>query len=124
MADLPPPESLNAIVHEMLGVKLLNVFAGFAGGTVRGLVVKGFSWPQRIASAVVGGITAGYATPAAMPLIRKWLDLWAYPTGDIEGSVGFALGLVGMTVCDAVIRWARRWRDGPPTMPMPPKSSG
>ncbi|MGO4408305.1 hypothetical protein AB4Z10_29135 [Bosea sp. RAF48] len=48
----------------------------------------------------------------------------AYPTGDIEGSVGFALGLIGMTVCDAVIRWARRWRDGPPSIPMPPKSSG
>lgn len=121
MADLPPPDSWPAIVQQVFGVKLLNVFAGFAGGTVRGLVVKGFSWPQRIASAVVGGITAGYATPAVMPLVRKWLDLWAYPNGDTEGSVGFALGLVGMTACDAVIRWARTFRDRPPSLPLPPK---
>lgn len=64
------------------------------------------------------GVMAGYVTPAAMPIIRKWLDAWSCPAGDIEGSVGFALGLVGMAVCDAVIRWARRWRDGP--LPFPP----
>jgi len=109
----PPPDWL----YNLIGVKFVNVIAGFAGGTIRGLIAHNFSWPQRLSSAVVGGLTAGYATPAAMPIIRKWLDLWAYPTGDIEGSVGFALGLVGMTVCDAVIRWARRRRDGPPSMP-------
>lgn len=110
MADLPSPDWL----HQLVGVKLINVFSGIAGGLVRGLVARGFTMTQRISSAIVGGLTAGYATPAAMPVIRKWLDLWAYPTGDIEGSVGFCLGLVGMTLCDAVIRWARRWRDGPP----------
>jgi hypothetical protein len=120
MAEIPPPDWLHAAV----GVKLVNVVSGVAGGLVRGMIAKGFTWPQRITSAIVGGLTAGYATPAAMPVIRKWLDLWSYPTGDIEGSVGFALGLIGMTVCDALIRWARRWRDGPPSMPLPPKSSG
>ena len=46
--------------------------SGVAGGLVRGLIARGFSWPQRLSSAMVGGLTAGYATPAAMPLIRKW----------------------------------------------------
>ncbi|SEG59357.1 hypothetical protein [Bosea lathyri] len=118
MADLPPPDFL----HQLVGVKVVNVVSGVAGGLVRGLIAKGFSWPQRLSSAMVGGLTAGYATPAAMPIIRKWLDLWSYPTGDIEGSVGFALGLVGMTICDALIRWARRWRDGAP--PFTPPRSG
>lgn len=118
MADLPSPDWLQAFV----GAKLFNVVSGVAGGLVRGLIAKGFSWPQRISSAVVGGLTAGYMTPAAMPLIRKWFDLWGYTSGDIEGSVGFALGLVGMTICDALIRWARRWRDGPPPFPPPGKS--
>jgi hypothetical protein len=123
MADLPSPE-WHTLLQQILGVKFMNVIAGFAGGAVRGLVVKGFSWTQRLSSAVVGGLTAGYATPAAMPIIRKWLDLRSYPTGDIEGSVGFALGLVGMTVCDALIRWARGWCDGPPPPFMPPPRVG
>jgi hypothetical protein len=40
--------------------------------------------------------------------------------GDMEGSIGFCLGLAGMTVCDALIRWARRWRDGPSPIFSPP----
>jgi hypothetical protein len=39
------------------------------------LVALGFALTQRLSSAIVGGLTAGYATPAAMPVIRKWLDL-------------------------------------------------
>lgn len=115
MPDMPPPDWL----HHLVGVKIVNVVSGVAGGLVRGMIAPGFTLTQRVTSAIVGGLTAGYATPAAMPIIRKWLDLWSYPTGDIEGSVGFCLGLVGMTICDAMIRWARRWRDGPPP-PSPP----
>lgn len=117
MADLPPYDWL----QQAIGVKTPHVVAGIAGGVVRGLISRGFTWPQRLGSAVVGAAVAGYGTPFCAPILRKWLDLWQYPAGDIEGSLGFALGLVGMTVCDALIRWARRWRDGP-TLPIPPKS--
>lgn len=115
MADFQPPSP--DWLHALVGVKSTHVVAGIIGGLVRGLVARGFSWPQRLGSAIVGAAVAGYGTPLAAPLARKWLDLWAYPAGDIEGSLGFALGLVGMTVCDAVIRWARRWRDEPPRLP-------
>lgn len=117
MADLPPYDWL----QQAIGVKTPHVIAGLVGGSVRGLVSPHFSWPQRLTSALVGAGVAGYGTPFAGPILRKWLDLWQYPIGDIEGSLGFALGLVGMTVCDALIRWARRWRDGP-ILPTPPKS--
>lgn len=119
MADMPPPDWL----HGAIGAKFVNVISGIAGGLARGLVSPGFSLSQRISSAVVGGLTAGYGTPAVMPIVRRWLDLWSYPTGDIEGSVGFCLGLVGMTICDALIRWAKRWRDGPPPS-LPPGRPG
>lgn len=121
MADMhQPPDWL----YQMLGVKGVHVYAGIFGGLVRGLVAKGFSWSQRITSAIVGAGVAGYGTPFISPIARKWLDLWSYPAGDIEGSLGFALGLVGMTICDALIRWARRWRDGDPPSFLPPPNRG
>ena len=115
---MPPPDWL----HQAIGVKTHHMIAGLAGGLGRGGVARGFAGPPGRPRAFGGAATAGYGTPAVMPLIRKWLDLWAYPTGDIEGSTGFALGLVGMTICDAAIRWARRWRDGPPPA-LPPTPS-
>lgn len=120
MSDIQPPDWL----FLQLGIKTHHVLAGLAGGLVRGLVSPGFTWPQRLASTLVGAAVAGYVTPFAAPLARKWLDLWAYPPGDIEGSLGFVLGLVGMTVCDALIKWARRWRDGDPPGWHPPAPGG
>jgi hypothetical protein len=67
-------------------------------------VARGFCEPQHLTSVTIGATTSGYGTPVVMPVLRQWLDLWAYPTGDIEGSTGFALGLVGMTICDALNR--------------------
>lgn len=118
MADFTPPPA--DWLHALIGVKSAHAVAGIFGGLVRGLISRGFSWTQRISSAVVGAAVAGYGTPFMAPVARKWLDLWSYPSGDIEGSLGFALGLVGMTVCDALIRWARRWRAGPPPPFTPP----
>lgn len=120
MADFTPPPY--DWLHALIGVKFPHAVAGIVGGLTRGLVSPGFSWTQRISSAVIGAAVAGYGTPLAAPMARKWLDLWSYPYGDIEGSLGFALGLVGMTICDALIRWARRWRDGPPPPFVPPGS--
>lgn len=84
----PPPDWLYAI----FGIKLPHLLAGLFGGTVRGLVSKGFTWPQRMSSAVVGALTAGYATPAAVPILQRWADLWGYQMGELEGSIGFEIG--------------------------------
>lgn len=114
MADVQPPGDW---LHALVGLKTPHVIAGIFGGLVRGLVSPAFSWPQRLSSAIVGAAVAGYGTPIATPIVRHWFASWVQMNGDIEGSVGFALGLVGMTVCDALIRWARRWRDGQPPQP-------
>ncbi|KZE34085.1 hypothetical protein IMF23_04225 [Chelatococcus daeguensis] len=116
MSELQPPSG-NMV---FLGVNIVHLASGVAGGIVRGLINPSYTWTARISSAVVGGLTAGYGTPATAHFVRRWLELWGYPFGDVEGSVGFLLGLCGMTICDAVIRWARRWRDGPPSAPLPP----
>lgn len=55
----PPPDLLQSLI----GMRLYDVIFGAAGGVVRGLVVKNLSWPQRIASTVVGALTAGSECP-------------------------------------------------------------
>lgn len=76
----------------------------------------------RSASTVVGALSAGSMGPAATAVASRWFDWWGVPlsSAEIGGSVIFLVGLVGMTVCDALIRGARRWRDGgpPPLLPL------
>ncbi|MEP9378373.1 hypothetical protein ABLE91_16780 [Aquabacter sp. CN5-332] len=114
MPDLPPDPAL-------LGVKLAHLIAGAAGGIVRSLTRPGTSWRVTLATAAVGGIVAGYATPLGAHYAVRYLGTPEVPLASIEGVTGFALGLIGMSLCEALIRWARRWRDGiPPLPPLPP----
>lgn len=116
MVDMPPSDPL----LQWLGVKTIDVAAGFGGGIVRGLINPAYTWPMRLTSAVVGAITAGYLTPPATHLASRWLAVWGVPSGDVTGSVGFFLGLCGMTVAEMLIRWARHWRDKAPPPTIPP----
>ena len=117
MADIQPPNP--DWLHTMLGLKAQHVIAGAVGGMARGFVAKGISWPQRLTSAIVGAMVAGYGTPIATPmmqelveLVHKWIGAAPSPVQNLEGSTGFALGLVGMSLCDVAIRWTKRWLEG------------
>ncbi len=115
MADIQPPTP--DWLHSVIGLKSHHVVAGVAGGIARGLVGREFSWPQRLTSAVVGAMVAGYGTPVCTPFMHAlvaWVHNWlgttpAVPPLNLEGSTGFALGLIGMSLCDVAIRWAKRW---------------
>lgn len=113
MADLQPPGR----DLMMLGVSYVHLVSGVAGGIVRGLINPTYTWTARLSSAIVGGLTAGYGTPPAAHFVRRWLEAWGHGFADVDGSVGFLLGLCGMTVCDAAIRWARKLRDSLPPLP-------
>lgn len=69
---------------------------------------------RHITTAVVGTIVAGYGTPAAASLIARYLGVRDIPVAFMEGMVGFVLGPIGMSPCEAPMRCARLWRDGPP----------
>lgn len=77
---------------------------------------------RHITTAVVGTIVAGYGTPAAAALTAHYLGVPDIPAASMEGMVGFVLGLIGMSICEALMRWARIWRDGPPPALPPPIS--
>lgn len=114
MADMQPPNP--DWFHAVLGLKAHHVIAGAVGGMARGLVAKGIPWPQRLTSAIVGAMVAGYGTPIVTPVMHSAVEYMhsafgaaMAPGQNLEGSTGFALGLVGMSLCDVAIRWTKKW---------------
>ncbi len=110
MADLPPEPAL-------LGIKLAHVLAGAAGGIVRSLTRPGTSWRVAVGTSVVGALVAGYGTPIGAPYAGHYLASPDLPLASVEGLTGFILWLIGMSLCEALIRHARRWKDGLPPLP-------
>jgi hypothetical protein len=107
MADLPPEPTI-------LGLKVAHLLAGGVGGLVRSLTHPGGSIMRHVTTAIVGTAVAGYGTPIGAQVAARYLAMPAVPVASLEGMVGFVLGLVGMSICEALLRWARIWRDGPP----------
>lgn len=114
MADIPPTELM------ILGIKMPHLLAGALGGLARSLTKPGGSVMRHVATAIVGTAVAGYGTPVGAVLAARYLAAPDISAASVEGMVGFVLGLTGMSVCEAVIRWVRRWRDGPPPGVLPP----
>lgn len=92
-----------------LGVKLVHLIAGVAGGIVRSLAIKNYSILEATSAVVVGGLTAGYGTPAATSILCKWLHRMGFHAAGLDGAVGFMLGLCGMTIAELAIRWVKNW---------------
>ncbi len=107
MADLPPEPTI-------LGLKVAHLLAGGMGGLVRSLTHPGGSIMRHVTTAIVGTAVAGYGTPIGAQVAANYLAMPDVPVASMEGMVGFVLGLVGMSICEALLRWARIWRDGPP----------
>lgn len=107
MADLPPDPAI-------FGVKLAHLIAGAAGGLARSLTHPGGSIMRHITTSIVGTVVAGYGTPAASAMAIRYIGMPDIPVASVEGMMGFVLGLIGMSLCEALMRWARDWRDGPP----------
>ncbi|MFT0892241.1 hypothetical protein [Pseudochelatococcus sp. G4_1912] len=94
------------------GVKLVHLIAGVAGGVVRSLVVGRYGAITATSAVIVGGLTAGYGTPAVTSILCKWLSSIGYHATGLEGAVGFMLGLCGMTFAEAAIlrmRMYKKW---------------
>lgn len=108
MQEIPPNDSL------FLGLKLSHLIAGAVGGLSRSLARPGGSVMRHVTTAIVGTAVAGYGTPIATALTTHYFAAAAVSPASAEGAVGFVLGLTGMSICEALLRWARIWRDGPP----------
>lgn len=89
-------------VSQVVGLKLTTVLAGFFGGLVRSLMMPGVTKTQALVSCVIGAVTANYVTPEIVKVIPV-----------AEPSMGFAVGLGSMVLCEGIIRLLQKWRDDP-----------
>ncbi|MBN8995938.1 MAG: hypothetical protein J0H94_11995 [Rhizobiales bacterium] len=90
---------------------LLALLAGLGGGVARALSRPEIGAFRLVATSLVGGVTAVYLTPVVAPHAQRALDL---PLSAVSGGCGFLLGYAGLTLCDALIRRARRIIDDEP----------
>ncbi|MEW6258106.1 MAG: hypothetical protein AB1592_19300 [Pseudomonadota bacterium] len=115
MPDFQPEPTL-------FGIKLAHMAAGAMGGIVRSLTKPGGSITRHITTAVVGTVVAGYGTPIGAHFAVRYLASADISQASVEGMTGFVLGLTGMSLCEALLAWIKKWRDGPPPSfpPFPP----
>lgn len=113
MADPNPPNSLWEVWQQ---VASSPAAAGAVGGLVRSLVRPYQSWLRNATSTVVGALVAYYAAPTVAVLADRY-GTEAVPDPALLTTVGFLLGLVAMSLCDAVIQRVQGWREHPPAAP-------
>lgn len=71
------------------------VVAAFLGGLLSMNFVKDLTWKQRLIAIVSGMIVAHYVTPLIAFLLKE---------GDYAETIGFLIGLFGMSICAAIFR--------------------
>lgn len=87
--------------------------AGAAGGLVRWLMSERKRLRDGVVSILAGALMARYATPLMIAIIERHLGPLS---GDVEGTAGFAAGIVGMSIAKLVMgvieARAKRLSDG------------
>lgn len=86
-----PPTFLDLAAHPFV--------AGVLGALVGLKFVPGLTWLERVTNLGAGGVLAYYTAPA----IVSWWDL----SPQMLGFLGFALGMLGLSIAAAVIQGIR-----------------
>lgn len=101
-------------METVFGFKISALIAGLLGGFIRPIVVGG-GWWAGVVSAFVGAISSAYFSP--------WLTFSKVNYLEIpEGTVGFLVGLVGMSICEGVIKLGKLWAKSPSFPPFGDKT--
>lgn len=89
-----------------MGIQPSHLIAGLAGGIVRALVDKNGSPWERIIAGAVGALCAGILTP----IVLLMLGVTAL---QFHGAIGFMLGLMGMSLAQALIKIGKDYARNP-----------
>lgn len=99
-------DSLIAALACFLKAHSSILFGGFAGGLVRAIVSKaGTKW-EKLLAGFMGSIIAYYLTPVLIPLFAAFFVIPA-------SSASFTIGLIGMSLVEAVINIGKDYQRHP-----------
>jgi hypothetical protein len=97
-------------VQTWIGVKLTNLLAGMAGGSVYAILMKGTKG-ESFGYVMVGLATAAYLTVPVYAVAIKYLPV---PVDNAtENATGFLLGVTAMYLCRTAINMVRKWSNNP-----------
>ncbi|MCZ4089082.1 hypothetical protein [Sinorhizobium psoraleae] len=89
-----------------MGIQPVHFFAGLAGGIVRALVdKKGSPW-ERIVAGAVGTLCASILTPFVLLIL-------GVTSPHMVGAIAFVVGLVGLSMTEAVIKIGKDYARNP-----------
>lgn len=80
------------------GVKVQDLFAGFAGGAVYSVALKKTEPVAILSSIVVGGFTANYLG-----------EVFSHYLGIGQLTAGYVLGVTGMAITQGLVIAAKSW---------------
>jgi putative effector of murein hydrolase len=104
-------EEMSDPIQALFGVKLSVLIAAVLGGAVSAILVGGSIWRQTV-NTFAGSVTAVYLSP----VILRFLADQVGPGEDIEHAIVFVTGLIGMILCETLIRMAQRARSRAPAL--------
>lgn len=96
----------------IFGVKLAHVMAGVAGGVVSLAYVRTLSSSQMVLAVITGAATAAYGTPLAGYALARILGADS-PSAQVEGGLGFVLGITAMNLIPGIVRLSEMFRRDP-----------
>lgn len=97
-------ESVFAALTCFMKAKSALLVGGFFGGMVRAIVSKtGTKW-EKVLGGAMGAILSAYFTPVLIALIGTSIPV---------SSISFCVGLIGMSLVEAIISIGRDWQKHP-----------
>lgn len=90
----------NPDIWVKVGIRLQDLFAGFAGGVVNAFASKRSDPWSILGSLVAGGLMANYLSETFA----------SYLGGMKTGVAGFVIGVAGMTIAQGIIEVSKSWR--------------
>lgn len=100
-----PPEPAH-----ILGVKVIWLVAGFAGGVVSLRYIEGLSTPQMFAAVLSGVACSAYLSPIVFELARRQDIILSER---IEGSIAFLIGLTAINIVPGILKLSAAFKSNP-----------
>lgn len=94
----------------ILGVKVIWLVAGFAGGVVSLRYIEGLTTPQMFSAVLSGVACSAYLSPLVFELARRQEIILSER---IEGGIAFLIGLTAINIVPGILKLSAMFKTNP-----------